>query len=106
MTKDSVNLNYRHGHTGIVSSHTSSIKTIVEALGDRDDPEDEVVERSLKKWSGRVTLAIYYPSDTTVVQRESAGNYAKQLLDGTYTLFVTKATARGSSKKMNCILKI
>lgn len=103
LTKDSVSVTYRHGHTGIVSSHVTNDKKIVEALGDRDDPEDEIVERDLTAWNKRATLAIYYPSNTTTTQRENAGYYATHLLSGTYTALVKKGAAIDVYPQMNCI---
>lgn len=103
LTKDSVFVTYRHGHAGIVSSHVTNNKKIVEALGDLDDPEEEVVERDLTAWNKRVTLAIYYPSNTTTTQRENAGYYATQLLSGTYTTLVQKSAAVDIYPRMNCV---
>ncbi len=103
LTKDSVSYKFRHGHCGIVSSHANN-KTIVEALGDRDDPEDEVVERPLNDWAGFITLAVYYPSNTTTTQRQNAGYYSTQMIYGTtYTEFVKKNQAVDLYPQMNCI---
>ena len=104
LTKDNVTLSYRHGHVGIVSSHATNNKKIVEAVGYQDNDEDEIVQNPLANWSERVTLAVYYPSNTTTAQRENAGYYATQMLTGTsYTALVKKNQAVDLYPKMNCI---
>lgn len=104
LTKDNVTASYRHGHVGIVSSHTSGNKKIVEAVGYESNDEDEVVQNPLTDWNDQVTLAVYYPSNTTTTQRENAGFYATQMLTGTsYTALVKKNQAVDLYPRMNCI---
>lgn len=109
LTKDSVHYNYRHGHVGIVSSHSDfDYKMIAEALGKYSDgvvgsEESEVVNRALSSWSSKITLAIYYPSDTTTVLREYAGFMGSQLDYCGYKLVITKGNAVDELPYVNCI---
>ncbi len=108
VTKDSKNLGYRHGHVGIISSHDTSAndpttKMIAEAEGFRDNEEDEVVNQPLSEWSGRTTLAIYYPHNTTTAQREYAGYMGSQFDYCGYKLTIKKGEAVEELPYVNCI---
>lgn len=111
VTKDSVYVIYRHGHAGIIQSHTGTEKYISEALGDRDDPADEVVCRALgdntPNWKYATTLVSMYPNTVTTSQRVTAGNHTLYytIADNyTYEFASIKANVNNSSyTKVNCV---
>ncbi len=107
LTKDNINLGYRHGHVGIISNHDSTedatTKMIAEAVGPRDDEEDEVVNQELSNWADCVTLAIYYPNDIDTSQREYAGYMGTQFDYCGYKSLIKKGNAADELPYVNCI---
>ena len=116
ITKDSINYNYRHGHIGVIQSHSSATKYVTDAW-QHDDPATEVYCHPLHTesnyssrttyWGKRNSLCLTYPNTASVTDRERAGNQTWYYAEGTnyrYEAFNKKATARNNdSRKINCV---
>ena len=106
ITKDSETAGVRHGHAGIVQSHTYTTKTITEAVGYRDTDADEVICRALTEyWPNRNTLCVKYPLTSTADQRVTAGNHTVHYANGSYVYEYssTKTNMRKSDYlKLSC----